>query len=449
MANLTEESKWEEGIYQLEKTDRIVGGVDGISNKQAKQLANRTTYLKENTFDKIGKANGIASLDKDGRIPYSQLPESAVEFKGNWNAETNAPHLADGTGDLGDMYIVSVAGTQNLGSGEIDYLVGDRLIYNQNSVWEKLSGGSVRSVENQLPDTSGNISLLVADAKTKGLVKQSDLIFKLNKYLYSKNTSTFNSVIYANNMFVAVGASGSIVTSNDGVTWTKQTSPVTDKILYSVIYANNMFVAVGENGSIVTSNDGVTWTEQTSPVTNKILRSVIYANNMFVVVGDSTVLNFIIEFPDNYVKVNTNGDMTVPIIDELTVKTEQAQTTAEQAQASADEKQPYLGKTVAIVCPPNESQILNTEDLENLTNIILNETESDIKVNILIQSAPITTYEVLGVVRLWQENGLYKMDSSQVSSKITLILNANQIKITNSTTEEKYIVFIPMGFSRE
>lgn len=126
-----------------------------------------------------------------------------------------------------------------------------------------------------------------------------------------------------------------------------------------------------------------------------------------------------------------------------------AQTTAEQAQASADERQPYLGKTVAIVCPPNEAQTLNTEDLENLTNIILNETGSDIKVNILIQSAPITTYEVLGVVRLWQENGLYKMDSSQVSSKITLILNANQMKITNSTTEEKCIVFIPMGFSRE
>ena len=47
MANLKEENKWEEGIYQLEVTDPVVGGIDGISNKQAKQLANRTKFLKE------------------------------------------------------------------------------------------------------------------------------------------------------------------------------------------------------------------------------------------------------------------------------------------------------------------------------------------------------------------------------------------------------------------
>lgn len=126
-----------------------------------------------------------------------------------------------------------------------------------------------------------------------------------------------------------------------------------------------------------------------------------------------------------------------------------AQTTAEQAQASADERQPYLGETLEVICPPSGSGTFNTEDLKNLTNVILNETESDIKINILIQSSPITTYEPLGIVKLWQENGEYKMDSAQVSPKITLILNGNQMKITNSTTEEKCIVFIPMGFSRK
>ena len=43
MANLKETSQWEDGIYQLEKTDKVMGGADGISNLQAKQLANRTT----------------------------------------------------------------------------------------------------------------------------------------------------------------------------------------------------------------------------------------------------------------------------------------------------------------------------------------------------------------------------------------------------------------------
>ena len=47
MANLKEEAKWEEGIYQYELDDPLQGGEDGIDNVQGRQLANRTLYLKE------------------------------------------------------------------------------------------------------------------------------------------------------------------------------------------------------------------------------------------------------------------------------------------------------------------------------------------------------------------------------------------------------------------
>lgn len=112
-----------------------------------------------------GTANGYATLDNNGRIPYSQLPESALEYKGDWDASTNTPTLADGNGDPGDMYIVSVAGTQNLGSGSIDFIENDRVIYN-GSVWQKLSGGSVRSVNSVTPDGTGNISVSGDDILT-------------------------------------------------------------------------------------------------------------------------------------------------------------------------------------------------------------------------------------------------------------------------------------------
>ena len=46
MANLTETPAWEAGIYQLETADPVLGGPDGIDNLQAKQLANRTVFLK-------------------------------------------------------------------------------------------------------------------------------------------------------------------------------------------------------------------------------------------------------------------------------------------------------------------------------------------------------------------------------------------------------------------
>lgn len=46
MAFLSESSVWETGVYQIETHDDVIGGPTGISNLQAKALANRTVYLK-------------------------------------------------------------------------------------------------------------------------------------------------------------------------------------------------------------------------------------------------------------------------------------------------------------------------------------------------------------------------------------------------------------------
>ncbi|MCF5086790.1 hypothetical protein GIW59_20490 [Pseudomonas gessardii] len=46
MANLPETEDFSEGTYQIETSDRVLGGPGGISNKQAEQLGNRTAWLK-------------------------------------------------------------------------------------------------------------------------------------------------------------------------------------------------------------------------------------------------------------------------------------------------------------------------------------------------------------------------------------------------------------------
>ncbi|WP_257301301.1 hypothetical protein [Klebsiella pneumoniae] len=43
---INEISQWEEEIYLLRRNDRVLGGVNGVANTQARQLANRTQYLK-------------------------------------------------------------------------------------------------------------------------------------------------------------------------------------------------------------------------------------------------------------------------------------------------------------------------------------------------------------------------------------------------------------------
>lgn len=111
----------------------------------------------------IGAPGGLASLDEHGRVPFDQLPTSAMEFKGFWDADTNTPQLADGTGTNGDMYIVSVAGTRDLGSGTETYLVDDRIIYSgSTNTWGRLPAGTVTSVNNVGP-VNGNVTLSKSD----------------------------------------------------------------------------------------------------------------------------------------------------------------------------------------------------------------------------------------------------------------------------------------------
>lgn len=83
-----------------------------------------------------GNANGVASLDGGGKIPVAQLPSSVMTFEGVWNASSNSPTLADGTGDAGMVYRVGTAGTQNLGSGSQVFAVGDWVVYN-GTIWQQ------------------------------------------------------------------------------------------------------------------------------------------------------------------------------------------------------------------------------------------------------------------------------------------------------------------------
>jgi len=69
MANLSEDIVWEDGIYRIEETDVVLGGEDGTSNKQIKQLANRTSWLKQ----ELGKFEDILPISSNMSILAGQL----------------------------------------------------------------------------------------------------------------------------------------------------------------------------------------------------------------------------------------------------------------------------------------------------------------------------------------------------------------------------------------
>jgi hypothetical protein len=114
-------------------------------------------------------ANGVPRLDVNGKILVSQLPNSVMEYLGTWNAATNTPTLANGTGNQGDVYLCNVAGTVDFGAGAIAFVVGDQVIYS-GSIWQRASGatGTVTSVA--ITESGDSLNITGSPITTSGTI---------------------------------------------------------------------------------------------------------------------------------------------------------------------------------------------------------------------------------------------------------------------------------------
>ena len=152
-------------------------------------------------YDQLGAVNGIATLDGSGKIPLSQLPASVMEYKGAWDASTNTPTLADGTGVAGYMYRVSVAGTQDLGSGPETYFVGDFVIYN-GTIWQRspladgvvsVNGATGAVIVNAINQLTGDVTTSAAS----GSQSEAATVAKIQGTTVSGTTGSGN-VVFSN-----------------------------------------------------------------------------------------------------------------------------------------------------------------------------------------------------------------------------------------------------------
>jgi len=120
----------------------VVEKLDAQAKVNADNIAGNLVLITDNAaaiqaiLDSIGAASGICPLDANSKIPSIHLPDVLLEYKGIWDADTNTPTLADGTGSLNDWYRVDVAGSVDLGSGSLTYEVGDKVVHN-GTIWEK------------------------------------------------------------------------------------------------------------------------------------------------------------------------------------------------------------------------------------------------------------------------------------------------------------------------
>lgn len=137
----------------LTVTTIAAGGTDNVVTKSAGNVL-QTRQVNPDvwnlTADLAGDSVNVAAGTKltspalyfDGVNDYAAVADSAkLSFQtatgnqsGTWSAATNTPFLTDGTGTLNNYYVVTAAGTQNLGSGAITYDIGDTVKYD-GSVW--------------------------------------------------------------------------------------------------------------------------------------------------------------------------------------------------------------------------------------------------------------------------------------------------------------------------
>ncbi|VEI30286.1 putative phage-like tail fiber protein [Haemophilus parainfluenzae] len=101
MANLKEQEKWEDGVYQIEENDPVLGGENGITNKPIKQLSNRTLWLKK-TLELFGKKSAPKDLTADSTSTADEsghshkLPAGSITQKGIWQATSDTGIDSDG-----------------------------------------------------------------------------------------------------------------------------------------------------------------------------------------------------------------------------------------------------------------------------------------------------------------------------------------------------------------
>ncbi len=149
-----------------------------------------------------------------------RLP-AARGFLGNYDADTNDPSLADGTGIDGDHYIISVAGTRDFGSGAITFAEDDFVKY-ISGIWRKmiLVTETAQLINNSSDGVDNNH--FASQIEIGG---QTFLLMKRTQVVADRNTLEVNDVVIGyddlGNFLMAKYKGGTVTLFQDDSVWEK------------------------------------------------------------------------------------------------------------------------------------------------------------------------------------------------------------------------------------
>lgn len=112
MANLTEASTFDAGVYQIETTDPVSGGAAGIANKPLINLANRTKYLKDHLDLIEAGTTNLPGYAKLASPTFTGSPAAPTPALGDDDTSLATTAFVQDT--LGGVLSKSVAGGVNV-----------------------------------------------------------------------------------------------------------------------------------------------------------------------------------------------------------------------------------------------------------------------------------------------------------------------------------------------
>lgn len=210
---------------------------------------------------------------------------------GAWNASTNTPTLHNNPLTINDTYIVSVAGTQDLGNGPVAYAVNDVLVYDGydwsvNDIDSGTSDGY--TYRGTYDPTFVNLGTFDASTNSASLV---DGVGTTNNYYIVNNSGILNLSIAGNQQYVNNGnwsASSNTPTlaNGTGTAFTFYTSTTAGTVNFG---AGPITFAIGDqvyyNGSI--------WQNPVYPILTLNVGDQLYYNGTIWTVDATPIVNLV------------------------------------------------------------------------------------------------------------------------------------------------------------
>ena len=126
----------------------------------------------------------------------------------------------------------------------------------------------------------------------RGTVMASDngVDWELDLVPTSATNTVFLGVGCSTNHMIAVGNAGAIVHSPNGVVWTAVEPRPTTNDLQGIAAIGGLYLAAGAKGTILTSVDAATWTRQVSPTAGFLSAIAVFPGGLVVVGDGGTIL---------------------------------------------------------------------------------------------------------------------------------------------------------------